>query len=382
MILLAGTKLISAAPIKLRVMAELANIRLKPSISSVIIRQLPEGSILEAVRKEGEWYLVKLEPDESGAASGYVHESLVLPFGEIPKTARQPQVAEPPLKKEKERPQRTERGTQEIQPAEVGAEPLAPSWTFTLSAGANYAQGGDLNRGAKGLADFFGARLGAEGDRTVAPVHISYLFGGEVAVALFSRFYIAAGADFFLSSRETQISYSPDTTASKFRAKPRFQAVPAKLAIVFYPAKFFCLKLGVAYYFAKCSYYYRYENNDFWQEWRGEASANSFGYFGGLGFELAFADNLSLVVEALGQYAPIKEFKGTNIYLDSDMNEPYQEQGQLYAYDAISITTQKIFPFLFIGEKKPSKDAYVENQRPATVDFSGFSLRMGFKVKY
>jgi len=46
-------------------------IRQKPSIGSVIIRQFPQGEILEAIRLEDEWYLVKLEPDESGATSGY-----------------------------------------------------------------------------------------------------------------------------------------------------------------------------------------------------------------------------------------------------------------------------------------------------------------------
>ena len=64
--------------IKLKVVTEQANIRLKPSIGSIIIKQVPQGTTLESTGKEGEWYLIKLKPDEEDRVSGYVHESMVI----------------------------------------------------------------------------------------------------------------------------------------------------------------------------------------------------------------------------------------------------------------------------------------------------------------
>jgi len=48
---------------KLKVVTEQANIRLKPSIGSIIIKQVPEGTILESTGQEGEWFLIQLTPE-------------------------------------------------------------------------------------------------------------------------------------------------------------------------------------------------------------------------------------------------------------------------------------------------------------------------------
>ena len=83
-LLIVAAAAFGSAVIKLKVTAEIANVRVKPFIGSNIVRQFPEGAILEAELKEGEWFLVKIEPDETGTVSGYVHESLVLALEEIP----------------------------------------------------------------------------------------------------------------------------------------------------------------------------------------------------------------------------------------------------------------------------------------------------------
>ncbi len=63
---------------KLKVVTEQANIRLKPSIGSIIIKQVPDGTILESTGQESEWYLIQLTPDELERVTGYVHESMVI----------------------------------------------------------------------------------------------------------------------------------------------------------------------------------------------------------------------------------------------------------------------------------------------------------------
>lgn len=64
--------------LKLKIMASLANIREGPSIKSNIVKQARAGTILKAVGKKGNWYLVliTLEGVES-EIKAYIHQSIV-----------------------------------------------------------------------------------------------------------------------------------------------------------------------------------------------------------------------------------------------------------------------------------------------------------------
>ncbi len=81
---------------KLKVVTEQANIRLKPSIGSIIIKQVPEGTILESTAQEGEWYLIQLAPDELEQVTGYVHESMVIIIEGPPKEQEEIEIIEEP----------------------------------------------------------------------------------------------------------------------------------------------------------------------------------------------------------------------------------------------------------------------------------------------
>ncbi len=373
---LAAVRIGAAAPIRLKVTAELANIRLAPSISSVIIRQIPQGEVLEATRREGEWYLVKLEPDEQGTASGYVHESLVLSLDETPKSERKAQIAEAPAKKTDEPPVQ-EQPTRETTEETAGPPTL---WSAALFAGANYAGVGSLNAGAQGFADFFETRAGVPADQGVTPVHISFLFGGEFSFALSPRFALTVGADFFAASKQSLITYVLEKNSATFTAKPSVQAVPVRIGLSYHPAGTLFFKLGVAAYFVRCGYFYRYEQDQFWQEMQGDATASGLGVWGAVGYEWAFADNFSFVVEAAGQYAQVKNFEGTGTYNDSESSAAVTEDGKLYAYDYTQ-GGKTISSLVLIRNRKPA-EAYVASAGVATVDFSGITLRAGVKVKF
>lgn len=72
------TSLVFSEVLKVRVVASQANIRLKPDLQSAVISKVPLGGVLDAVKKEGEWYHVKLPADEKGiVVTGYIHQSTV-----------------------------------------------------------------------------------------------------------------------------------------------------------------------------------------------------------------------------------------------------------------------------------------------------------------
>ena len=93
-----------APTFKILVTAEQANIRDTPDIGSPIVQQLPEGSILEAEKKQGEWYLVRFTRDDGLAARGYIHESLVRELEAVPAMPVEEVRREPVKKVEEKRP--------------------------------------------------------------------------------------------------------------------------------------------------------------------------------------------------------------------------------------------------------------------------------------
>jgi hypothetical protein len=377
--------------IKLKVTAEFANIRQKPSIGSPIVRQIPQGAFLEGVSKEGEWYLVKLEPDESGITSGYVHESLVISLEETPPPKGQQQVP-PPVEEKPKAAEKAEKKEPEKTPPQAAAvqqlprpeakekEPQASRYSLALTAGAIYATIGDLNKAAQGLADLTGEQLGITADKEVLPIHLAYLFGGELAIPLSSQFTLSAGADYFSTKKESSVAFEKEAISEKYTAAPKITVLPVKLSIAFHPAPFLSFKIGASYYFAKCRYFYRFEQEDTWKEWQGEAKAQNVGFWGGLGLEWNTGAHLAFLIEAESQFAPIKGFKGTGTYMDSTMSEPATEDGMLYAYDG-KISGANSYPLLFIRNKLPSEGG-VENAREAEVDFTGITLRAGFRIKF
>lgn len=135
--------------IRLRVVSEQANIRLRPDIASEMLWQVAQGTELEAERKEGEWYLVTVGKPDGSRIQGYVHESLVevMDSGVKPipvAPVRQPE--EPRLKAVEVRPRPEKQ--------------VRPDYLLTLAGGGLYLSPTDLNRAAQGVTDYYLADLG------------------------------------------------------------------------------------------------------------------------------------------------------------------------------------------------------------------------------
>ncbi|MEA3420850.1 MAG: SH3 domain-containing protein, partial [Acidobacteriota bacterium] len=183
--------------IRLKVVTEQANVRLKPDIGSIIIYQLPQGTIVDSSEKEGEWYRVRLVQDEGDTVSGYVHESLVI---EIEKLPQEREAGEKKIeRKEVSKVEREE--VEPIQPSPVAPTSLkAPFSRFNLflSGGGNFISGGDLNKGSQGLADYYSDILGIQGKGDIKPLNLSYMFGAEISFSLSNVFSVGIGADYLV----------------------------------------------------------------------------------------------------------------------------------------------------------------------------------------
>ncbi len=375
---------------KLKVVTEQANIRLKPSIGSIIIKQVPEDTILESTAQEGEWYLIKLTPDELEQVSGYVHESMVIIIEGPPREEEEPEIIE----EEQEEPEKPEEEQIEEPPTQepvitppsqpVVTPPLPskpPEFLFDLvfSGGGSFVSGGDLNDGSQGLADYRSNILAVQPQGRAKPAHLSYIIGGELALALSSRFSLGIGVDYFLGERQSVVEFPDDPDSETITTNPKIQAVPLRLAVSYYPFRNFYTKIGVEYYLAKCAYYYRIQKVGSWEEWRGEATAQDFGILAGLGFEFKLTSSFNFIVEGTVRYAKISGFKGKDRSKDSTGND-HTEVGTLYFW-RVQTAGEDYFPLLYIRSRPPT-EANVFDPREAVINFSGLSLKTGFKIKF
>jgi len=375
----------------IKVITELANIREKPAIDSPIIKMVQMNETLEALGKQGEWFRVIFERETGEATTGYVHESLVqvvagpveqvkeIPVKIITEQKPEEKPAIPPKKEKESKPQISPPPTQQQPQSRFVFPPMG----IIFSGGGNFTVGGDLNKGAKGLAGFYEDQSGVLAQSKVQPVHFSYLVSGDLFFPLDEKTFLGIGADFMRGELESTVKYDRLSAVDFYSTRPEIQAVPLRAYLAYYYQKNTYAKVGIEYFFAKADYYYYFESEDFWQEWVGSAKAQGVGFLLGLGFESKLSSFASLFLEALGRYAKLKDFKGENTYREYDgvaLFSPEPEKGTLYFYEA-ETGGETNHPLLFIKEKKPS-EAGVINARVATVDFTGASVRLGIKFKF
>jgi len=340
---------------------------------SAILQQLPEGATLEAERKEGEWFAVLVEKQEGGFILGYVHESLVMVMEEA--SPEQPQ----------QREQVEEQEQAVVKPVEKKRGEKRERLNLAFWLGSRHAAVGDLNDGAEGLARYYESRLAAAGVGEVEALHSGYLLGAELRIPLASGFYLSLGAEYSSGEASSFVAYKEGSSEALYSTKPWLRTTPISLALLYYPLRFLYLKAGLDYSFARCAYFYRFstpdpfEQTESWQEWTGEASSSGFGYQLGLGLEWPLVSRVSLIAEAAFRHGRLNDLEGEDFYQESTSYQS-REQGTLYRIRATA-GGPETFPLVFIRDREPT-EAGVVDVRKAELDLSGYSLRLGLKVRF
>ena len=376
----------------LQVTAEQANIREKPDLMSPVLKQVVAGAVLEAQKKEGEWYEVRVDLDAGGTAVGYVHESLVrvvaggpAKAGPAPKTANEPppgevkaQPAEPGETPKPSTPQQPEPSTK---PAESGApqKKQAVRRSVSLWFGGRYAMVGDINDGAKGMADYFASRLDADKSNDVESVHVGSTFGAEYRHPLTSGVDVAIDVGYFSAEQSSTLNFDGQPTTTRYMTTPSVRAIPVSLSLVFYPTSRIYVKAGVELAFAHCEYLYRFEEGGVSQEWHGSADAIGIGLALAAGFELRLSGTVSVLAEAGYRKLQLDSLDGEEIYRESGKTD-VATTGTLY-FSRSALPDGSTVAGVFIRPDFPGGTGVVE-ARKAELSLSGTSLRVGLKIKF
>jgi hypothetical protein len=359
-----------AKTFKVKVTAEQANLREKPDIGSAVVQQIPEGTILEADRKEGEWYLVRYTLEDGGVIAGYIHESLVVVEGQPVPQAKPAAASQTPPPPER---------TSAVFPVYESAIPFE----IYLSAAGSTVVADDLNKGAGGFADANGAFLGLPPSGSVGTLRLTYVLGLEICYRVSPWISIGVGLDFLKGWRSSRIDYptgDPALVTPNTTTRPSVQAVPVKLNVRFYPRPDFYIRGTAAYYTVKAGYGYRFVPSEaVWQEWRGEATAHTLGMEVAAGGEWAISSKMLFFAEAGFRLAQLEKFNGTGSYRDSS-GANVTEAGSLWYYQARGADGRG-YNLLFVHAAEPS-GTDVLGARKATLNLTGTTLKAGVKFRF
>ncbi|MBE0461752.1 MAG: hypothetical protein IBX60_09000 [Candidatus Aminicenantes bacterium] len=265
----------------------------------------------------------------------------------------------------------------------------AEKFGIKLTGGMSYLAVGDPNASLKGLADFLkdqaslGDNIPESEFNEFKKIHFGLDLVGDVIIYLTPHFGISLGSG-YIYGMEGKVINKRILGGQTFTEEVKVSAIPVRLG-VYYSLPLssrarFLLNGGVSYYFAKWSEAYRNEWSGGWFNTVQEAKASGIGFHGGLGFEFNLVSNISFVLEEQGRYAKIGGFKGDKEFRAFIPGWESSTEGSLYYFEWLP-WTDNWYPMIQILEEEPIGDR-IRKVRKAKIDFSGFTLRAGIKIKF
>jgi opacity protein-like surface antigen len=277
-------------------------------------------------------------------------------------------------------------------PAEKGN--FKSRFSIKFSGGLGSITGGDINRHLRAYDSYLSEMTYYEGGETKI-VHYGSDLEAEIRWDISSKFALSAGIGYIYGDKESYFEFRgpfPFHGSSNYPQRyiifPKIKAIPLKLGFYYtMPLRSrinFFFDAGISYYFSKASLYKDHLCSTglllptYTKEEKYDLNANNFGFHGGIGLEYNIANNLALLLEVQGRYARLN-LKGNK--MSSLMEAPWvEEEGNLYIgeIDLLDEGYGEYCPDLVISQSMPSGNV---NVRRAILDLSGFSLRVGIRIK-
>ncbi len=376
-----GASFPQSSPFKLRVTEELANIRQGPDIRSPVLLQVIQNTILEGLKKEGEWYLVSFRDEDGPARTGYIHESLVAVMEAESQPAEKPVTSvPPPEKKVSQQPVETKApekpSAKPAPPPKI--QPIAPQtkkgFGLSLAPGLEWLSLSQVNEAATGLARLMSDLLRAEPSGQISSLHLATAANLEFRLPLPANFSLLLNFGGLMAGQKNSVAYSDLASGSTLIIESKLRALPVSLLLNAAISRFLALAIGPEMTAAEYRYFYRLTNEKQTEDWSGQARALGFGLKGKVLFSLPLSSRLSILAEAGGRLEEIGGWQGKDIHrLPS--GEMAVEEGNLYSFQ-VKTYGEKRYPLIFIRSRRP-EEAGVENAREASLNLNGFSLRFG-----
>ncbi|MFO7734379.1 MAG: hypothetical protein R6X21_12140 [Candidatus Aminicenantes bacterium] len=358
-----------AGAVRVKVTAEQANLRERPDIGSGVVQQIPEGTVLLADRKEGEWYLVRFTLEDGGVIAGYIHESLVVV------TTQEPGA---PVSETREPVTKAAAAPRPKPATPKPAEPVSRPFEFSVSFLGGTVDPNDLNDGTQGIIDHYGAFLGLEPSGAADAVGLAFGLGLELSYRISPELAIGADIVHLRGGTTSTVVYAGEGFSESLTVEPAFQALPININVRFYPGRGFYLKGGLGAYHVKAGYLYKFADDEGWRQSKGSATAWTLGAEAAFGGDWKVGQNLVFFAEAGFRLARWSGLDGQDVYSDS-LDGNLVEEGTLYYWKQSMDPSS--YPFLFVRAGRP-EGAGVSFVRAADINLSGTSLRAGLRFRF
>jgi len=276
--------------------------------------------------------------------------------------------------------------------AAAGEPKKSSPLSLRLYGGFSRLAAGDLNEGFDGYFELFELydALGF-GDATGGynPVHAGYNFGADFVFQLSPMIGVGIGAGYLRSSASSLMTLAIEGGELTLEGTPTLSAIPVRLAVFFtlpLSGKFnLTADVGGTYYAAlKVDAVQRLAFPDeTWEEMSISASRSSLsdnlGFQGSLGFEYKVSQKMGFFIEAVGRYARFKNFDTVmGLERDSGGGEDTNE-GKLYLQTFTY--PEGTYSAFTIESTPPAPDPPEITYREPKIDFSGFSLQAGIRIR-
>lgn len=395
------TDFLGAQTITVKVISQSAYVRLKPSIESMIISQVPLGAVLEAPAKIEDWYKVSLPPDAQGiVVQGYIHSTdiEVVVAEKTVMTQASPTVhkvqAKKPAAKEVEQVYRP------IRESNV-------QFGLKLMGGGDYFQIGDMNDYLQGRQDYIDdAKNITDFVGSYEPLKYGYSFGAELFVDFTPHIGIGIGVGYFQVEKKNEVDITYDYVVSVDNPDffnivetifPQISAIPMTFSLNFGLPMGSAVKLrlsvGIGYYFGTVVWDYLMETNNSETKMDWETKTNAVGFHGRLGLDFNLGKTIVFFIEGFGRYVQFEDLSGNltvkEIWNGEVDNEDH-ENAFLKYLEYNSYLTDEWYPLVSIDEEGVLGSGYnnvplfnsTRNLRNAVIDLTGVSVRTGFKIKF
>lgn len=390
---------LTSEDIKIRVIVTRANVRLKPDLSSPVIYKASLGTIFHVKKQIGEWINIDLLPDEDGVVtSGYIHESIVEIVTSSEentenRSTRRTKISIP----EKKHPIAPIKSlTKNKKPISVKRK----KWGLNIYGGLSYMHHGDLNSCFQDLNCYnndlsYFVYTSAYETYTFSDGWKSLHFGPNfeflLTYPISQKYSVGLGVEYISGNKKDNPSWYYENTypyrVTEWQEfadiKTNIRTIPIKISI-FYSLKEqknYSVNLigGLGYYFSKLeqnetiSHISKYFSSLDTVELN--VNGGNIGVHAGFLISYEINRNFSFLLEGLGRYAKIRNLEGNIFSLESD-----EYQNILGTLKIFGVRVNEMpGEYAFLGMKLPNigQTTKIEN---ASLDFSGFSLRIGLKM--
>jgi hypothetical protein len=220
-------------------------------------------------------------------------------------------------------------------------------------------------------------------------------FGGE-AIVTYSRFGFGLGLESLGSRSATSdltlrlVDYPVDLVSSRIDGTFSVLALTANVYYFFgeSPIEYYVFA-GPGLYIGKASWDYLFDDqriiyDGYFEDQSIDVRDQGFGAQAGLGVDYDLTPTIGLFAEGKVRFCKLKDWNGDEVW-ETTLGGPFTWSGKLWYYEFYDFLygTDGWYPYADIFEtgNEPS-GAYARNGRAFEVDLTGFSLRVGMRIRF